>query len=96
MVGIAAVAVMTGSLEIIWNLLDILQLLSYIKYINIIFPLNLNTYFEIFNLVSISPLLEILGVDAMLQAINGGESPFVETINKFKEDKINAYFLSNF
>jgi len=86
MIGIAAVAVMTGSLEMIWNLLDILQLLSYIKYINITFPLNLNTYFEIFKLISISPLLDILGIDAIFQEMNGGESPFVETINKFKED----------
>jgi len=66
MVGIGTIAIMTGSLEMVWNLLDMLQLLSYIKYVNIDFPLNLDTYFEIFKLVTISPLLKLLGVDSIL------------------------------
>jgi len=28
--------------------------------------------------------------------MNGGESPYVETENKFKDDNLNAYFLGNF
>ena len=79
MVGIAALALMTGSLEMVWNLLDMLQLLSYIKYVNINFPLNLDIYFEIFKLVTISPLLKLLGVDFILSALNDGESPYIET-----------------
>lgn len=57
MAGIAALSIMTGSLEMFWNLLDMLQLLSYIKYVNITFPYNIDTYFEVFKLITISPFL---------------------------------------
>lgn len=94
--GTVILAILTGSFEMVWNLLDMLQLLSYIKYINIDFPLNLNIYFEIFKLITISPLLKYLRVDDILSMLNEGIVPFLETENKFKDDEINAYFLSNF
>lgn len=96
MAGITALAILTGNLEMVWNLLDMLQFLSYLQYVNIAFPLNLDTYFEIFKLITISPLLEYLWIGNIFSVINDGETPFVETVNKFKEDEINAYFLSNF
>ena len=43
-IGIAvlvAVAVMMGGLSIFWNILDLLQMFSYMEYINIEYPYNL-------------------------------------------------------
>lgn len=81
--GIAAISALTGNLEIVWNLLDMLQLHSYIKFINISFPYNLDTYFEIFKLITISPLVNYLGIDKILSFLNGGVAPILATANKF-------------
>jgi len=35
MITLSAFCIITGSFEIFWNLMDLLQYLSYIKYINI-------------------------------------------------------------
>lgn len=42
-----------GNIGIFWNLLDILQELSYLKYINVAFPEQLQTYFALFDVFSI-------------------------------------------
>ena len=79
MVGIAALALMTGSLEMVWNLLDMLQLLSYIKYVNINFPLHLETKIKKIKIETINQLIKLLDVDFILSALNDGESPYIET-----------------
>ncbi|CAD8171155.1 unnamed protein product [Paramecium pentaurelia] len=93
---LSTICLLTGSSDVFWNLMDQLQYLSYIKYINIEFPSNLNIYFEVFNLISISPLISALGFDVLFNAIDGPTNYFVSTTNKFYKDDVNAYFFNNF
>lgn len=51
MIGFFVLAFILGGLDIFWNLLDILQLISYFKYFNLIYPYNLTYYFELFSFV---------------------------------------------
>ncbi|CAD8085417.1 unnamed protein product [Paramecium sonneborni] len=94
--GLSTLCLLTGSSDIFWNLMDQLQYLSYIKYINIQFPNNLNIYFDVFKLITISPLMAALGIDKLFDSLDGEGSYFILTTNKFLKDEINAYFLTNF
>ncbi|CAD8141976.1 unnamed protein product [Paramecium pentaurelia] len=96
MITLSAFCIITGSFEIFWNLMDLLQYLSYIKYINIQFPTNLNIYFEVFKLISIQPLMEFTGISSIFSIADGEEEYIVETSDKFKQDQINGYFYNNF
>ncbi|CAD8105195.1 unnamed protein product [Paramecium sonneborni] len=93
---LSSVCILTGQSDIFWNLMDQLQYLSYVKYVNIDFSPNLAIYFEVFKLVTISPLMSFLGIDAIFDALDGSNQYFVTTENKFLKDQINAYFLTNF
>jgi len=53
--------------------------LSYIKYVNIQFPNNLNIYFDMFKLVTISPLMKTLGIDAFFNSLDGEATYFIKT-----------------
>lgn len=79
MITLSAFCIVTGSFEIFWNLMDLLQYLSYIKYINIQFPTNLNIYFEVFKLISIQPLMEFTGISSIFSIADGEEEYIVET-----------------
>ncbi|CAD8044601.1 unnamed protein product [Paramecium primaurelia] len=46
--GIAVIGLLMGSLEFYWNVLDNLQILSYITYINVNFPYMHNQFLDIF------------------------------------------------
>lgn len=41
-------AILFGGIDIFYNLLDTIQMLSYLKYVNINFPYNLSSFFELF------------------------------------------------
>ncbi|CAD8065678.1 unnamed protein product [Paramecium sonneborni] len=46
--GFAILAFLFGGLNIFWNLLDVLQLVSYLQYLNVEYPYNVNNYFTLF------------------------------------------------
>ncbi|CAK94557.1 unnamed protein product (macronuclear) [Paramecium tetraurelia] len=58
-----AVSILLGGLDIFYNLLDTIQLLSYLKYINLKFPYNLQTYFEIFGFAQLSFIQNYLKIE---------------------------------
>ncbi|CAD8089132.1 unnamed protein product [Paramecium sonneborni] len=93
---ISTICLLTGQQEIFWNLMDQLQYLSYIKYINIQFSPNLNIFFDVFQLITVSPLISALGFQKFFDALDGNGNFTIETTNKFLLDDINAYFLLNF
>ncbi|CAD8104073.1 unnamed protein product [Paramecium primaurelia] len=93
---LSSICLLTGQSEIFWNLMDQLQYLSYVKYINIGFSPNLNIFFEVFQLITVSPLMEALGFQTFFDSLDGNRKYVIETSNKFKKDNINAYFLDNF
>jgi hypothetical protein len=43
---ITGVCVLFGGLDIIWSVMDLFQLLSYLKYLNVDFPTNVLEYLE--------------------------------------------------
>ncbi|CAD8107708.1 unnamed protein product [Paramecium sonneborni] len=58
-----AASILLGGLDIFYNLLDTIQLLSYLKYINVQFPFNLQSFFEIFGFAQLSFIQNFLEID---------------------------------
>ncbi|CAK66664.1 unnamed protein product (macronuclear) [Paramecium tetraurelia] len=96
LLAIALISVLTRNLDIFWNLLDMVQYLSYIKYINIQFPTNLNSFFDLFRVITLQPFLDFIHFQTIVNLFSFGETIFIETTNKFKEDSINAFYFYNF
>ncbi|CAD8125624.1 unnamed protein product [Paramecium sonneborni] len=96
LMSISSICLLTGQSDIFWNLMDQLQYLSYVKYINIQFSPNLNIYFELFKIITISPLISALGFETLFNSLDGEKQYFVQTKNKFLKDEVNAYFFTNF
>ncbi|CAD8215397.1 unnamed protein product [Paramecium octaurelia] len=75
------------------EILDTLQFQSYLKFLNVEFPQNLQIYFESSEFVTINPVLVKLQVDDFLQQLIGYE--YLESIGKLFEYQLNADFLVN-
>ncbi|CAD8091667.1 unnamed protein product [Paramecium primaurelia] len=93
---ISGISFLCGNLEILWNILDMFQQLSYMKFHNIEFPENLEYYFEIFSIGSFTPILNRLQIDQNLQYIFNFQAPVIIAKWKFEYYQINCYFLENF
>ncbi|CAD8057971.1 unnamed protein product [Paramecium sonneborni] len=96
LLAIALLSILTCNLDVFWNLLDMVQYLSYIKYINIQFPTNLNTFFNLFTIITLQPLLDFIHYQDIINLFCFGETIFIQTTNKFLEDNINAFYFYNF
>lgn len=84
LLGVSGLAILTGDFKLFWNLLDLLQHLSYLIYINIEFPYHLKTYLQIFKMVTLKPLLDLLKVDEIIQLIVGN-IPYIPPQGKMKD-----------
>ncbi|CAD8108314.1 unnamed protein product [Paramecium sonneborni] len=93
---VVGIAFFSGNLEILWNLLDMFQQLSYMKYHNILFPQILLIYFEIFNIGSLSPIIDNFQIDQFIENYFDFQYPLIQTKWKFEEYQINCQFLQNF
>ncbi|CAD8213956.1 unnamed protein product [Paramecium pentaurelia] len=93
---VSGIAFLFGNLEILWNLLDMLQQLSYMKFHNLQFPENLKIYFEIFSIGSFTPIINFFQTDIYLQNLFDYQIPIIPAKWKFEEYEINCYFLNNF
>ncbi|CAK90081.1 unnamed protein product, partial (macronuclear) [Paramecium tetraurelia] len=69
MVGISSFAFLTGNAIMSLNLLDLLQSLSYVKYMQFQFPPHFNDFLNSYTKVSLQPILEISQIDQLF-AIN--------------------------
>ncbi|CAD8125726.1 unnamed protein product [Paramecium sonneborni] len=96
LMSLSSICLLTGQSDIFWNLMDQLQYLSYVKYINIQFSPNLDIYFELFKIITISPLISASGFETLFNSLDGEEQYFVKTKSKFLKDDVNAYFFTNF
>lgn len=74
-------ALISNNLDLVSNLLDILQLLSYLSLINVEFPQNLQIYFNSFSLVSLNPVMKFVGFETLVKSIY--EFPYFESFGKF-------------
>ncbi|CAD8102918.1 unnamed protein product [Paramecium sonneborni] len=93
---VSGISCLFGNLEILWNLLDLLQQLSYMKFHNLEFPVNLQDYFEVFDIGSFTPMISKLQIDIYLQNIFNFSVPVIKAKWKFEFYQINCYFLQNF
>ncbi|CAD8049420.1 unnamed protein product [Paramecium sonneborni] len=93
---LAVVSFLSGNLEILFNLIDVLQQLSYIRYININFPYHLDLYFDVFSFVTIQPLLDSVKINTFFEDYFNIETPEIFAFGKFNMFGINAYFGLNF
>ncbi|CAD8101281.1 unnamed protein product [Paramecium primaurelia] len=95
-ISISGISFLFGNLEILWNVLDMLQQLSYMKFHNIQFPENLQMYFEIFTIGSFTPIIDQLQIDQKLQNIFNFQPPIIFAKWKFEFYQINLNFLEYF
>ncbi|CAD8181855.1 unnamed protein product [Paramecium octaurelia] len=86
------ILILFGSL-LVQEMLEILQQQSYLKFINVVFPLNLFIYFESSNLVSIQPVLDKIKFNNILTQFMNDQ--YLESQGKLLFYEVNANILSN-
>ncbi|CAD8101523.1 unnamed protein product [Paramecium sonneborni] len=97
MISISALVVLTGNTVLFFNLLELLQSLSYIRYMKYTFPPHLKQFLNTFTKISLKPIFDYFEVDQQLSKLNGGIFPFQtkqSTLSK-EQDPLNCFFLIN-
>ncbi|CAK77967.1 unnamed protein product (macronuclear) [Paramecium tetraurelia] len=96
-VSIAGLLFVTGNYVVFFNLLDLLQSLSYIRYMEYKFPPHLSQFLETYTKISLQPILEILRVDELMTQLNGGTIPYLKKKSQKsnKTNGINQMYLMN-
>ncbi|CAD8104762.1 unnamed protein product [Paramecium sonneborni] len=72
MAGVSSLALLSGNAVIFFNLLELLQSLSYVRYMQCKFPPNLNYFLNTYTKISMQPIFDYLKVDQVLEKLNGG------------------------
>ncbi|CAD8165030.1 unnamed protein product [Paramecium pentaurelia] len=87
-------AILFGGLEIFYNLLDTIQMLSYLKYINTQYPYNLETFFDFFGFAQLSFISKYLNLQEQIDPYIAYENlkPIPE---KIQMDDFNSLFIIN-
>ncbi|CAD8158129.1 unnamed protein product [Paramecium octaurelia] len=88
-VSIASLLFLTGNYFVFLNLLDLLQSLSYIRYMEYKFPPHLSQFLETYTKISLQPILESLRVDELFTNLNGGTIPYLKKKSQ-KPNTING------
>ncbi|CAD8045498.1 unnamed protein product [Paramecium primaurelia] len=89
--GFAILAFLFGGLNIFWNLLDVLQLVSYLQFLNVQYPYNVNNYFTIFGFAQFDFLKQYIDLEQYI-------SRYVNTPDadsKFKNEGYSTVFYVN-
>ncbi|CAK70960.1 unnamed protein product (macronuclear) [Paramecium tetraurelia] len=96
-IGSSSVSVLIGNLDLFFNMLTLLQQLSYVRYLSVPFPSHLDEYLKVFKVVSFQPLYDKLNIDSLFQKLNVGKAPFIKSKNVEKQhtELNNAFFLVN-
>ncbi|CAD8134052.1 unnamed protein product [Paramecium pentaurelia] len=96
-IGSSSLSVLMGNLDLFFNMLTLLQQLSYVRYLSVPFPSHLDQYLKVFKVVSFQPLYDQLKIDYLFQKLNFGKPPFIKSKNNQKQDTefINSFFLIN-
>ncbi|CAD8106491.1 unnamed protein product [Paramecium sonneborni] len=97
MISISGLVVLTGNTILFFNLLELLQSLSYIRYMKCQFPPHLSQFLNTFTRISLSPIFDYFQVDQQLSRLNGGKLPFQsKQLNRNSEqDSLNCFFFIN-
>ncbi|CAK78577.1 unnamed protein product, partial (macronuclear) [Paramecium tetraurelia] len=81
---ISGLLLLTGNWIVFFNLLDLLQTLSYIRYMQYRFPPHLRQFLDTYTKISLKPILDQLKVDEFIAKLNGGTLPNQQTNHCFK------------
>ncbi|CAD8154790.1 unnamed protein product [Paramecium octaurelia] len=94
---ISGLAIVTGNVAMFVNLLDLLQSLSYLRYMQYQFPPHLIEFLNTYTKVSLQPILDQLKINELFIKMNGGTLPFQQKINKkqIQTSSLNQFFLMN-
>ncbi|CAD8149832.1 unnamed protein product [Paramecium octaurelia] len=71
MAGVSSLALGTGNSIVFFNLLDLLQSFSYLRFMQSQFPPHLRDFLNTYTKVSLQPILNYLKVDQLLEDLNG-------------------------
>ncbi|CAD8099397.1 unnamed protein product [Paramecium primaurelia] len=91
--GAGILVLLLGNSFILRGVIEVLQQQSYLRFINVVFPLNLFIYFESTNIISVQPILDIFNFNQFSSELI--EMPFVESYEKLKFYDINADIVKN-
>ncbi|CAD8166678.1 unnamed protein product [Paramecium octaurelia] len=80
MAGVSSLALVTRNAIVFFNLLDLLQSFSYLRFLKSQFPPNFRDFLNTFTKISLQPILNYLKVDQLLEDLNG----------KNKSDQVNS------
>ncbi|CAK69618.1 unnamed protein product (macronuclear) [Paramecium tetraurelia] len=98
MVSVSSLALLTGNAIMFFNLLDLLQSLSYIKFMQYQFPPHLKEFLNTYTKVSLQPIMNYFQVDQLLAKLNGGTLPY-QVSNKSQQkstaNALNQFYLLN-
>ncbi|CAD8093432.1 unnamed protein product [Paramecium sonneborni] len=97
MIGISGLSLLTGNAIMFFNLLDLLQSLSYIKYMQYSFPPHLMQFLNTYTKVSLQPILERFQIEELFRSLNGGSLPFKSTSQstQIQANPLNQFYLLN-
>ncbi|CAD8124659.1 unnamed protein product [Paramecium sonneborni] len=97
MASIAGLALLTGNMLMILNLLDLLQSLSYIRFMQYQFPPHLRLFLDTYTKVSLQPILDYFKVDEIITQLNGGLLPYKKkkSSNFNSNYALNSFYLIN-
>ncbi|CAD8148089.1 unnamed protein product [Paramecium octaurelia] len=91
LLGLAILAFLFGGLDIFWNLLDALQLVSYLQFFNVQYPYNVHNYFTIFGFAQFDFIKNYLDLETFI-------SQYVNTPDadpKFRDQGYSTVFYVN-
>ncbi|CAD8148167.1 unnamed protein product [Paramecium octaurelia] len=88
-----AISSLSGQSEIISNLLDTIQQLYYLKYINSRIGVNLQKYYETFQIIQLTNFFDFLGINPNRQM--SSIVSFYHSEPVFESDDRNANYLNN-
>ncbi|CAK58875.1 unnamed protein product (macronuclear) [Paramecium tetraurelia] len=91
--GAGFLVLLLGNSFILRGVIEVLQQQSYLRFINVIFPLNLFIYFESTNIITVQPMLDFFNFNYFSSELV--ELPFVESYEKLKFYDINADLVNN-
>ncbi|CAD8148113.1 unnamed protein product [Paramecium octaurelia] len=94
LLSLAGFSFITGGLNIFFNLLDSIQMLAYLKYLNIIFPYNVQIYFETFGFAEFDFLKEYISVQLTILDFDFKISEN-QPDQKFAEEGYSSLFVIN-
>ncbi|CAD8151592.1 unnamed protein product [Paramecium pentaurelia] len=90
--GVSSLALVTGNPIILFNLLDLLQSLSYLRFMQYKFPPHLYAFLNTYTKISLQPIFNYFHIDQFLTNLNQGqkqnqidETSYQDTINILKQ-----------